>query len=332
MNGSKKLAPTIIAVVTLGILVIGSTFAYFLVDASNDFNTVSINSKFGAIGSVALSSGKNLSLNLSASDMMNKGSDVTYYATESGTPTSTETIVNIGTATVAGEGVYSCDYTLTMDDSSNSMYDTFQQMAAKSAGQIVLNINGVNYDFNESNLFSKTINGTLNYLTDDMPKNLKASLKLINQTSVDQNDLAGTDITISFNVTSFKCNALENLFDTTTFIKGSVASASGKDADSIANRIRTDYMYLEAGTYKIIVPSELTSPSTKFHVYNDTNQDSWVNGRALSSTVEDGSRVMSFTLTSPYYARFIFQSVDQSAFNLTLDNIDDYSPVLLKIS
>jgi len=209
MNTKKVIIPIIISIATLILLTVGATYAYFSVSTNNNFGTKTITTSAESIGNVALSTGSNLILDLSAKDMMNQGSDLAYYASSSGT-TTTQTIEKIGTATVTGEGIYNCTYKITMDDNSNSMYDVFQGMNTKSAGQIILTVNGTEYDFNTTGLFSKEISGTMYGLTSAEARDISASLKIVNKTSVDQSALAGSNITITFKATSFECNAVED--------------------------------------------------------------------------------------------------------------------------
>ena len=208
-NKKKIILPTLIAIITLLVLVVGATYAYFTVGTTNNFGTKTIKTSAESIGNVALTTGENLSISLSAADMMQAGTDVTYYASKNG-KTTTPTTENIGTTTVTGGGKYSCDYVLTIDDNANSMYDVFQNMTDKGAGQIVLTINGENYDFNESRLFPKEINDNM-IVSESNPGYVTASLKIVNKTNVDQSDLAGTNISLSMNVSSFECTAISSI-------------------------------------------------------------------------------------------------------------------------
>ena len=214
MNTKKVIIPIIISVATLILLTVGVTYAYFNIGGTNNFGTKTITTSAESIGNVALSTGTNLTLNLSAKQMMDKGSDLAYYASSTGT-TTTPTTEKIGTATVSGEGIYNCTYKLTMNDNSDSMYDVFQGMSTKSAGQIILTVNGIEYDFNTSGLFSKEISGTMYGLTSEEARDISASLKIVNKTSVDQSALAGSNITITFSATSFECNAVEDRLPST---------------------------------------------------------------------------------------------------------------------
>jgi len=205
-NSKKIIVPTIVAIVTLVMLTVGATYAYFTVSATNSFGTKTITATTPEIGSVALSTGSNLSMTLTAAQMMKQSSDVTYYASASGA-TTTATTANIGTATVTGAGTFTCNYTLSVTDNDNSLYDAFQSMTGKSAGQIVLTVNGTAYDFNTASLFPKTITGTMSGLTSSASQNITAQLKFVNKTSVDQTTLAGKSITLTFTVSDFSCTA-----------------------------------------------------------------------------------------------------------------------------
>lgn len=206
MNNKKFLTTTIIAVLLLVIVVVGATYAYFYVDTNNNFGTKKVTATTPKVGSVALNGiSSNLSINLTAADMADKGKDTSYYASISGKKTS-ETTEIVGTATVTGEGTYTCNYTLTVNDNTSSVYDVFYNMTSKSHGQIVLKVNSSSYDFNTANLFPLTINGTMTNLTSSASQNITAQLKVVNKTGVNQTSLAGSNLALKFEVTKFDCN------------------------------------------------------------------------------------------------------------------------------
>ena len=209
-KNKKIIILTAIAILVLLTLIIGATYAYFLVGITNNFGTKTITATTPSIGSVALTQGNNLLLDLTAADMMNKNSDTIYYASSSGTTTSSTT-ENIGVATVTGLGTYNCSYSLKMDDSTNSLYDKFQSMDTKSIGQIVLTINGVEYDFNTADLFPKIISGTMNGLSSSNIGYITAQLKVVNKTNVDQSALSGSNLSITFTIESFNCEAIDEI-------------------------------------------------------------------------------------------------------------------------
>jgi len=198
MAGKKKvLLPIIVAIATLVIITVGATYAYFAVNTSNDFGTTTINATADSIGSVALTSESNLTMSLTASDMMAKGSDVTYYATASGKET-TETSPVIATATVIGEGTYNCSYTITVTSSStNSLYTAFNAMTGKDEEQIVLKVGTNTYDFYNTtwtNGHTETITGQFTGITSSTAaasRQLTAEFYLVNSNTIDQSALAG---------------------------------------------------------------------------------------------------------------------------------------------
>lgn len=207
MDTKKILAPTILAIVTLVLITVGATYAYFVVNTNTEkFTTRTAEASTPDMGSVALASGTNLSMSITAADMMQGSSDITYYASSTG-KTTTATTETIGTATVTGAGTFDCTYTLTVTDNDNSLYDAFQSFSGKSAGQIVLTVNGTDYDFNTAGLFPKTISGSFTGLKEGTNGTITASLKLVNKLEVKQNDLANKSITLSFAVSNFSCKA-----------------------------------------------------------------------------------------------------------------------------
>ena len=213
MDVKKTLVPTIMAVATLVVLVVGATYAYFSVTGTNNFGTKTITASAPTVGSVALSSGTALTMNLTAQQMMKGSSDITYYATASGTSTTASSPV-MATAAVTGDGTFSCDYTFNIAASSTgtNMYTAFQGMSTKSTGQIVLTVTpfggtATTVDFNTASAFPKTISGTVTGLTKSASKTVTAQLKFVNKKDINQDALQGTDIILTFTATAFTCTA-----------------------------------------------------------------------------------------------------------------------------
>jgi len=200
MEKNKILIPTIFAVITLVVVTFGATYAYFTVTAKNDFGTKTIEAKTPDVGSVALSTGSNLYLNLSRSNMT-QANVGTYYAVSdsAGIATTTETTVNIGTATVSGEGTFTCTYKLSI------VQEGTLKEALTIANTAILNVNGINYDV-YSTSFPLTIDGTMTGLLDGSPQNITAQFKFVN-TNTSQNELKNKNITIKFSVSDFDCTA-----------------------------------------------------------------------------------------------------------------------------
>ncbi len=201
------LMPSIIAIITLLILVAGATYAYYNVQFVDSSRTVTGTATFPAMGSVAIASGSNLSLNLTRPLLMKLGRDETYYATTDGTPTTTASSPTIGTVTVVGNGTFSCDYTINVS-MTGTLYNAFNTMASKSSGQIVLSINGKDYDFYDStNLTSFNVPGHMTGLTSNNPQYITAQLRFVNKNTVDQNALVDKNVTFTFAIDDFRCEA-----------------------------------------------------------------------------------------------------------------------------
>ena len=213
-NVKRVILPMVIAVATLVIVVVGATYAYFTVTSTNNFGTRTATATAASVGTVTFSTGNNLSMSLSAAQMMKGANDITYYAQQGANQaaTTTATTVTIGSVT-ASAGTFSCDYTIGVTATgTNNMYTAFQGMTGKSTGQIVLTVTpfggtATTLDFNTADLFTnKTISGSVTGVT-TTAKNLTAQLKFINKKDVDQSALKNTDITISFTVSAFTCTA-----------------------------------------------------------------------------------------------------------------------------
>jgi hypothetical protein len=210
MEDKKKILLVFIVAIFL-VLIVSATYAYFAVSTVNNFGTSTINAQAGGIGTVTLN-GNNAQLNLSvtALDMVQGNSDITYYASSSG-KTTTETEEVIGTASVTPStdtNYYHCTYTLSVTHSgTNDMYTVFSSAANKSAGQIFLTINGTDYDFYNGWPTNNQVQGDF-YTTVSNPASITAGLKIINKSNINQNYLANTDIqiTISLVNNSLSCS------------------------------------------------------------------------------------------------------------------------------
>ena len=202
MEDKKKILLVFIVAIFL-VLIVSATYAYFAVSTINNFGTSTINAQAGGIGTVTLN-GNNAQLNLSvtALDMVQGSNDITYYASSSGT-TTTETEETIGTATLTPNTdttTYHCTYTLSVTHTgTNDMYTAFTNGANKSAGQIILTINGVDYDFYNGWPANNRVTGEFN-IKGNQTVNITAGLRFLNKSSINQNYLAGTDLNITINV------------------------------------------------------------------------------------------------------------------------------------
>ena len=210
-DNKSIIAYVLLALSIVIVMVLGSAYAYFSTGTTNNFGTTTIEGYADSVGSVTLvGTNANIRLNLSGSNMAQSANDITYWGTASGTPSTTQNVVTLGSTTVTGEGYYDCSYTLNVAASgTNNMYTAFQGMSGKSTEQIVLKVGEAKYDFNTSSLFPITINGTLSGVSASNIQSITAEFYIVNKNNVIQNALAGTDISMSITATSFTCTAVE---------------------------------------------------------------------------------------------------------------------------
>lgn len=214
METKKIVLPTIIAVVFLIVLTVGATYAYFRVQTNNNSSSATINTTTASVGSITITNvSPNISINLTAADMIDSGQDIPYYAQAGNNQAGTTVLTTptVASINVTGEGTYRCEYTLTLSASSigTNMFTTFRGMTGRSDNQIVLTINTettTTLDFNNNSLsFPKTISGTYTGLTQNNGASITAQLKIVNKTGLNQTALAGTSISISIQPTRFDC-------------------------------------------------------------------------------------------------------------------------------
>ena len=216
LKGNKKaIIGTAIGIVSMLIIIVGATYAYWNAREAVNFNTSTItyetreNSLIVLNGTSAL-----LTLGtITGPDMKWSPNDVVYYAGEED-KTKTPTEVTVGIATygnINDINTYRCQYTLTLTHSgTNDIIDKFlsENYTNRSEGQIILTVNGEEYDLNDG--FPSTITGYLNvFKNQDAPINV--GLKFVNLSDVDQDYLINTNGYININVASndFTCGIEE---------------------------------------------------------------------------------------------------------------------------
>lgn len=221
VNSDKKkiLIPMIIGVSVLIIVVIGAAYAYFTATNIGNFGNAFIHAE-SEDTRIIFFNNQEISMRISNLNMLDTGTDVTYYAqADSENPTTDPTTITLATLTTTGSGTYSCDYTLSVVDGdepedddfpilTRSTYGVFQNMPTKSANQIVLTINTdttYTLDFNTPDLFPATISGTFSTLTSSSPISITGQLKVVNKTGLNQSDIAGTYMNIHIDVDEFDC-------------------------------------------------------------------------------------------------------------------------------
>ena len=201
----------VLAAFSLIIVTIGATYAYFKIDIKSNNQSTKINTKIQDVGCIILSKKtSNMFMNLTSVNMIKQDSDINFYASSEGKTTEpTEEVLS--TITVSGEGVFNCEYDLVINASNQeNMYTVFQNMSQKSWNQIILTANGINYDFNTENLFPIRKHFTINDLEEENPAEITGALKIVNRKDIDQSDLAGTNINLSFAVENFNCQISAN--------------------------------------------------------------------------------------------------------------------------
>lgn len=229
VNNKKQLVLTLIAVVTLLVLVGGATYAYFSTLVTNNFGTQSIGVEAGSTGSVTLNgSSTSFSMQLTPYDMdaSNYGD---YYVGPSGKVKDTPTEVTLGTAesAVGDSNIYHCTYTLQVSQSysgTKNLYEVFSgndsvtvngtpTYYTASSNELVLYINGVAYDL--SNTYNHNLHSNANFevqgafdILEGQTSVITAGLKFSNIQTKDQSLLADSGVNISINVKSgtLSCN------------------------------------------------------------------------------------------------------------------------------
>jgi len=201
-NNKKILIPTIVAVATLILLVFGATYAYFTIESTNNFGTKELNATVEDMAdAVVLEQVEStLSLDVTRAMMSEDNVGTTYYASGSSTPAS------IAKISVAGEGKYACNYTMTITKSSSSLEN---DLYTASYGDVRLTINNQIFDFDSSTIsFPKTYKGKINDLTKESPQYITTNLSIVNQ-EWEQNDLKGKDVTLTYSISDFDCESAE---------------------------------------------------------------------------------------------------------------------------
>lgn len=212
----KTLISVVIASVTLLTLIVGATYAYFTINSTNSFGTKNLSAEIEdmADNAILIQENNTLSLNVSRIQMSETNKGAWYYASGSAIP------ANIGKITVDGEGSYLCTYQINVTKSAtNDLYAAFKGMDTKSKNQIYFQINDNIYDFDhyryyfdeydiwmyeEADLFPVTYSGTSYGITKDNPGYITANIAILNG-DINQDALKGKDITLTFNISDFKC-------------------------------------------------------------------------------------------------------------------------------
>ena len=211
----KLILPMLVAIVTLGLLVIGATFAYIRVGTDTTYGTNTIKTSIPLTGSASITSGTSISMTLTYDQVTNNSSEQTYYATSSGPNTNPNTQQ---IATIQGLiGTVDCTYTLNVKGSPADMAKNAVGLGQDLFVLTIQHFDGSGsehtdtFDFHNSYTGSNQINsetgvnltGKVTGISASNTKNIYAQLKYKNSPSVDQSKLANTSATFTFTVLFF---------------------------------------------------------------------------------------------------------------------------------
>ena len=240
----------IVAVVTMIAIVAGATYAYFSVGTTNTFGTSTINATADSMGSVILQgTNANLTMNLSAVDMMKENVGIGYYATPEGKTTDyskKETVIARATVSPTTDtNYYHCSYTLNVTQSytgDKNMYNIFkgtqtvnESTYTASENELILLVNGVGYDL-ESNTLPKEIEEEF-YIKGEQEVEITAGLQLNNLANKDQTLLAGSGVNLSIEVKdgTFTCTAEEEPHEVVAYYTYEGEYVTGSTAHKVSD-------------------------------------------------------------------------------------------------
>ncbi len=216
-NAKKALIPMFVGLFTMVLLTVGATWAYYNVTISGSASSTSVGTTMGAQNVVTISGGKGtLALNLSAENMSQTtagSSGKVWYASANGTPSDAKYEANVATATLTTGQSATCTYTLKITNTNKTLYTAYQTLQNKALGEIVLTVDGVDYDLSKADTDLSAIFGngltitnksiTLNSGT-NKTKNIMASFKFTN-TAKDQSSLAGKGMALTVSTEAWNC-------------------------------------------------------------------------------------------------------------------------------
>ncbi len=222
MDKKNTILLTVIAVATLLVAVVGATFAYFSITATNSSSSTVITTTTGSIGTVALTSPNTaLKINLAASDMAETNSGSSYYSVLSSSSDNylteaTNALVPVLLATVTDTNAsttYNCTASvkLALAATNPSHLDSL----VEGDGEVVFGgaLAGTTVKLNAiktGSVYEKTIsNVTMNGLNSGTNNNTNITAYLkINNTSATQDYLQNESITVTITAPTFTCEVV----------------------------------------------------------------------------------------------------------------------------
>ncbi len=213
-ENKKQVRLAIIGVVAFLLLILGATFAFFLIDTDNSTSKSNIKGDISKAGLATLIPGTgNLHINLKVSDMALANQGTEYYGDElesnpyvlneeEGTHTISQVQITDGDETTK----YSCNakVVVTMEIAEDNNMGSVLE-----SGDMILQFKG-NLINEKLDLSEISEVGTKEYnisfkLTGNATENIQAYLKLINK-STNQNHLAGKNLNLNINTTELSCD------------------------------------------------------------------------------------------------------------------------------
>ena len=211
-NRNALAAPIIFSIFTLIVVTFGAAYSYFSITATTNYDSTVVDTTIGSVGRVMLVSGKNMTISLDRADMMIENAKDYYASSEGKRASVTPVVENIGTASVIGDGNFNCTYDIDVTTTGNLYTKFYSQSSSNTTdGEIVLTINGVEYDFNTANLFPLHItNQQMNNLTEGTNRYITASLKIVNKQNVIQDAIKDSNLTLTFEAKNLHCDLIAN--------------------------------------------------------------------------------------------------------------------------
>ncbi len=206
----KMIITLVVGIVTLLILVIGATYAYFQVNTTNNNTNSNVTVKTGKPGTATLKPGVgDLHIILNNVDMSETNKGIEYYADDTknyvdNEPEGKHTISTVeitdGDSDVAYKCTVSVEVNLTTD--AGSMGEALQK------GDVLLNIEGQEIDlYNVKETNPTTVNLSFS-MYGNGTKEIKAYAKLINKNE-SQNYLSGRQLKVNIASKNLDCDAYE---------------------------------------------------------------------------------------------------------------------------
>jgi len=206
MKDRKTMVLTLIAIVTLSLLVIGATFAYFGANNSASGSTT-VTTQNETIGSVIVTNPtENLYMKLSSYDMQESYKGTSYYATEDSTVSHSKGKENnvIAKYSITGgeqSTVYNCSFNMSINKPSEiqkgDMTLKFTGIGAKVNGLSSVSVDLANADSTYQVTFSRVGNGIGNLVVGDIT---------FNNTETEQNYLESKTLNTSVTLSGMECS------------------------------------------------------------------------------------------------------------------------------